>query len=91
MPDTSGLNPRQLAAFDQFHATFRDMQAEFCASLQSASAAFAVMSRSLRDFGEEIQVTGLQLGIEDGETLQAHADLAQLDRHLDAHYGTPES
>lgn len=90
MPDTSGLDPRQLAAFDQFHATFRDMQAEFCASLQSASSAFAAMSKSLRDFGEEIQVTGLQLGIEDGEALQRDPDLAQLDRHLDANYSVPE-
>lgn len=86
MPDTSGLNPRQVAALDQFGARFRDMQQELCASLQRAGDAFAAMSRTLRDFGDEIQVTALQLAIEDGEAIEQPPELAELDQHLDLYW-----
>lgn len=86
MPDTSGLTPRQVAALDQFGARFRDMQQELCASLQRSSDAFAAMAAGLRDLGEEIQVTALQLAIEDGEAIEQHPELAGLDQHLDLYW-----
>jgi hypothetical protein len=87
MPDWSGLTPRETAALDQFGAKFRDIQQELCASLQRTGDALTAMCTALKDFGDELQVTGFQLAIEDQEALAEHPDLLDADRHLDDWYG----
>jgi len=87
MPDTSGLGPRELAAFDQFQAKFRDMQQEFCASLQAASDTFAAMGDALRDLGDVMRAEVAQTAIAAGEVVRGHPELIALglrpDEHLD--------
>jgi hypothetical protein len=84
-----GLDPRELAALDQFAATLRDNAARLAASLRQASAQFAAAAQSIEALGNELRVGALQTAIEDAESMANHPDLAQIDGHLDAYWSQP--
>jgi hypothetical protein len=91
MPDYRGATPQQIAALDQFGAAFRPACTEFRANAQTMTDALVGMTEAFRSLHTELLIAGLQQAMEDGDTMAAHPDLAQVERHLDGFYGDDDA